>query len=85
MRELPDYCPHDWKPDRLNQWLAVRPSRVLGWIFAEVFVSLGLVVVGATTGLTWLLVGAAVVSCGAVIQGAIYVPRAWRAMRDSHA
>jgi hypothetical protein len=65
---------------RFRAWGARDPRRVIAWFGGSALVAGGTVIFGAVTGSLPLIVGGAVALADLVVEGAIYVPRAVRAM-----
>jgi hypothetical protein len=80
MGKRPDYVPATWIWGPITRWVAAKPNRVMAWFCAFVPMALVLLVIGLTTGSTIFVITGITGSIGLGIQGAIYVPRAWRAM-----
>jgi hypothetical protein len=72
----------------LNRWAAARPQRVLGFFSLMLLVALALIAWAAADPDWWFSRPRGFVAAAAVVvflvQAAIYVPRALRAMRREH-
>ena len=78
--ETPDYVPRTWTRWRINRWFMAKPQRALGWYIAVSAVAV-MLIIGALLDDSLRLRIAAVAGVAALVQAAIYAPRAWRAWR----
>jgi hypothetical protein len=83
MRDRPDYLPAAWIILPGWRWAAAKPERVLAWFCVAIVVMFGLFVIAVASGSTVLLICVLIASIRPAIEVTIYVPRAWRAVRDA--
>lgn len=67
---------------QLRRWGARDPRRVIAWLGGMSLVTAGLVIVTAIKGDIVFLIIFGVALVDQVIEGVIFVPRAWRAMHE---
>jgi len=81
MAERPDYVPRMWTRGRLNRHFWESPTRVFAWLLVAPFGFIGVAALNLIVGAT--VVGVIVLLCAvvAIVQAAIYAPRALHAMR----
>jgi hypothetical protein len=77
--EYPSFVPSRFAMGRFRTWGSRDPKRVIAWFVGVSLAAAGTVAVGAVTGSVWLLIGGGVALADLVVEGVIYVPRAWRA------
>jgi hypothetical protein len=80
--EYPSYVPSWFVMGQLRRWGARDPRRVIAWFGGVLLVTVGLVIVTAINGDIVFLIIFGVALVDLVIEGVIFVPRAWRAIRD---
>jgi hypothetical protein len=67
---------------QLRRWGARDPRRVIAWFAGTSLVSVCVFVVAAMADHIPLLLGSGIALVDLVIEGAIFLPRAWRASRE---
>ncbi|HEY4429278.1 MAG TPA: hypothetical protein VGN08_13840 [Solirubrobacteraceae bacterium] len=81
MSDYPSYVPSKLAMGRYRRWAASDPKRVVAWFGGLTPIAIGMAVVGAVAGQTVLLVAGALGAADLIVEGVIYLPRAWRAAR----
>jgi hypothetical protein len=82
MRERPEYLPAAWIRLPGWRWAAAKPERVLASLCVAVAMMVGLCLIAAASGSTFFLICVLFASIRLAVDVTIYVPRAWRALRD---
>lgn len=83
MAPPPSYVPALWRRrSPFLDWLAAKPSRVVGWYCVYPLIPIAFIVGGAVGGSLAFVVIGGIVTLAIAGEAAIYVPRALRAMRQ---
>jgi hypothetical protein len=82
MTEYPGFVPSRFAMGRFRGWGARDPRRVIAWFGGVALVAVGVVTVGVVARNLALIIGGGVALADMVVEGAIYVPRALRAMHQ---
>jgi hypothetical protein len=80
--EYPSYVPSWFAMGRFRRWGARDPRRVIAWFGGVSLVLACVVIASAIAGDILFLIAGGIVLADLVIEGAIFLPRAWRASRD---
>jgi hypothetical protein len=86
VRDRPSYVPRTWgtRWPLVARWAKDKPDRVIAYFGGSALATMAMLAVGIVASQLALVVAGLIACVVIVIEGGIYVPRAFRAMRDRH-